>query len=164
MLTGNDIWSIINLNNIRPIAKGSNNTTFTDGTYAIKIGNVSQLDVDQFQKLAKTPYGIGLYGFASYITIPTVFADVIKQRGVYRYGQVDKTLYKVIGAQNVLVMELVTPLLKHGKEYKESYERRMYTLCDRIQNELRNTYNIYWGDNHPWNLGKRSKQIVIVDF
>jgi hypothetical protein len=160
-----EILALLDVKKILPISRGGSNTVFTDGTYAIKIGMTTAYDVSELQALANTPYGVKLFGYAPIPNVPSYFIKAIKAYGIWEDGHCVKDIPFRLTTRNayILVTELVKPVLNPRKTYTEHYTQRMYGLCAKIKRKLSKEYDIYWGDPHPWNLGKRDKQYVVID-
>jgi hypothetical protein len=165
------IFDRINMKKLRYVGSGSNNVCLTDGTYAIKIGNVSQYEADVMQNAYELGFSVPVYAYAESVEIPEEIMRFLRQYDSYKaYGDSVQTwvFTGIITRKraNVLITKLVKPFMRHDYNYSQNYQDRAYAIATKLRQAYRLATNntLDWYDDHPWNMGKMDGRLVILDF
>lgn len=155
----------INERNLRFVGQGASSSVFTDGVYAIKIGHITEYDINKLTALAKYNYAIQIIEW-KHCTIPECYVELLK-KGYPRWdGVITKLIPSIFSSKTcpMLITELAKPYLQYGKTYSDVYTKRCYSIARKFSDAVYKKTGIRWSDNHPWNLGKRANgNLVILD-
>ena len=162
----NLFYTPINIKKLRCVGIGASNVCFTDGTYAIKVGNTTAYEVERLRRVYEDGFGANVYEYINAATIEqiAVFKKVVA-RGYYDGGEFSKHVpYQVRkNSPTILIVQYIKPFLSHKKAYTETYKRYAYKVASTIAEQYEEKTGRCWNDNHPWNLGKMNGKYYILD-
>lgn len=155
----------INWRNLRVIGAGAYGITFTDGKYAIKVGEISRYDVQRIESAAKHGYSVPVYYYANDRRVPAKLLKAVMTCEAYRFGSrvnwrhyVNKDTYKA----DISVMGLAEPFFDHEDCCYDGREAEAVVM--RLRREYSRATGDKWNDAHEGNMGYYNGALVILDF
>lgn len=157
------------MSKLRIIGAGMNNVVLTDGTYAIKLGNVSSDEVNELIEAYQYDLGVKVHDYAWRAIVPQEILTLLtnnRRIPVYdnkeRSSVVDRILQS--GKANILITDLAKPMVIPGKKYSA----RWHKIVENRVNKLVESYKLKtgknWWDCHNYNIATYSGHAVIIDF
>ncbi len=168
------IFSLFNMGRLKVVGYGASNVCFTDGEHAIKIGQNSRYDANMLNQAHKHGFAPKVIAQSEDVAIPDyivelMFNALLNPLNGDQSPWSDLSWYasKRMGTwyASVMIVEYVKPFLSHKKKYSPRYQNRAYKLAEELKEKYESVSGVYWGDNHPWNMGKaKDGRLLIIDF
>lgn len=159
----------INISKLAPIAAGINGAAYTDGTYAVKFGNITESEVNILKEAYMFGLAVKIHWYASQVELPVDLYRKLQTLFVDSYGDdvtIDDYVLMIddIAHADVLIMDLAIPLTRLSPN-KDSSARRaqMQRITDRLYKKILRVMDFLWIDNHPGNVGIYNGKAVMLD-
>lgn len=158
----------INYNALRVIGAGINTVVITDEKYAIKIGRIDEISLEELIKLSKHGIAVPIYYYGTDIDIQKTFFDFLKNTPIYSAGDiVSYEDYIFDNGTNVFTDILVVGLADTYQSHDNLVVEREYSqdIRDVIAQLSEKAWelNIRWTDDHIYNIGIYNGNPVILD-
>jgi len=155
----------INWRKLTVVGAGAYGITFTDGKYAIKVGEINRFDVQNLETAAEHGFSVPVHYYAKNRRVPAKLLQNVQTCDAYRFGSrvnwqnyVNRYTLKA----DIMVMGLAEPFLDH--ESCNYDEREAEAIVNRLRHEYAAATGNDWRDAHEGNMGYYNGALVILDF
>jgi hypothetical protein len=159
----------VDWNNLEFVGAGAYGIVFKTDKYAVKIGSIAVGDVEDLIKLVDVRRSVPVYGFWSFVQIPTWFIAAGEQYSTNFSDttSIKKYVQKVKGTleyrADVMVMGLATPLFSHCAKITRKEEDRIASSARYLFWLLWKKHGYYWADAHIGNIGRIGRRLIVLD-
>jgi len=169
------IFDWIDTSNLSILGCGSFNICYTDGNYAIKIGNTRPSEIDTLLRIGEHGLAVKVIAYEYDLSIPDTFTKLLNPKVLRCYNTANpfvsnndygNYIRRSTGCASVLITQLVKPCMRHDKRYSDTHVSNMYAKACALAERIRDlTGESLWLDVHPWNMGidVQAKKLVVLD-
>lgn len=160
------IFGKIKYDQLRVCGAGQHCFVVTDGTYAIKVGHISDYQAEKLDTAAKYGFSPPLYYYKRNKKLSRKFINALQRLTLSKYGDtVSLEEYIFNGCADIAILGLAQPFADHKLYTRgEDIGGGLFTLLSELANACESVCNVQWSDWHEFNIGMYNSGLVILDF